>query len=63
MQQLNKAMDPRMLQQMGGAQNMMVPHSRSQHHLSLGCLQNMMKQMSKMDQDGPGGLGGLGGLF
>ena len=36
MQQLHKAMDPRMLQQMGGAQNVM----------------NMMKEMSKLDNGG-----------
>mmetsp|Transcript_5921 Transcript_5921/g.8738 ORF Transcript_5921/g.8738 Transcript_5921/m.8738 type:complete len:496 (-) Transcript_5921:1673-3160(-) len=36
MQQLNKAMDPRMLQQMGGAQNLM----------------NMMKEMNKIEMDG-----------
>mmetsp|Transcript_26547 Transcript_26547/g.81610 ORF Transcript_26547/g.81610 Transcript_26547/m.81610 type:complete len:496 (-) Transcript_26547:737-2224(-) len=36
MQQLHKAMDPRMLQQMGGAQNVM----------------NMMKEMSKLDAAG-----------
>ena len=41
-------MDPRMLQQMGGAQNVM----------------NMMKEMSKLDMEGgAGGLGSmLGGL-
>lgn len=36
MQQLHKAMDPRMLQQMGGAQNLM----------------NMMREMSKLEGDG-----------
>ena len=44
-QQLHKAMDPRMLAQMGGAGNMM----------------NMMKEMSKLDMEGAKGmLGGLG---
>jgi len=36
MQQLSRAMDPRMLAQMGGAGNIM----------------NMMKEMSKMELDG-----------
>merc|ERR1712178_432243 len=36
MSQIHKAMDPRMLQQMGGAANVM----------------NMMKQMSQMDMEG-----------
>lgn len=54
-QQLQKAMDPKMLAQMGGAGNMM----------------NMMKQLSGMDPKemekmmggmGLGGLGGLGGM-
>lgn len=46
MQQLHKAIDPRMLQQMGGAANVM----------------NMMKEMSKMDlADMKGMLSGLGG--
>ena len=50
MQQLSKAMDPRMLQQMGGAGNMM----------------NMMKEMSGMDmgdmQKMMGNMGGMGGM-
>lgn len=48
MQQLSRAMDPKMLAQMGGAGNVM----------------NMMKEMSKMDLNGMGlgGLGGLGGM-
>ncbi|KAJ1463076.1 SRP54-type protein [Pelagophyceae sp. CCMP2097] len=44
MQQLHKAMDPRMLQQMGGAANVM----------------NMMKEMSKMEDGGKGMAGMLG---
>tara|TARA_B100001173_G_scaffold40622_1_gene31481 strand:- start:291 stop:455 length:165 start_codon:yes stop_codon:yes gene_type:complete len=36
LQQLHKTMDPRMLQQMGGAQNLM----------------NMMKQMSELEAKG-----------
>jgi len=45
MQQLHKAMDPRMLQQMGGAQNLM----------------NMMKEMNRLEgEGGGGGLGALG---
>lgn len=43
MQQLHKAMDPRMLQQMGGAANVM----------------NMMKEMSKMDGEGMKGMLGM----
>lgn len=46
MSQIQKAMDPRMLQQMGGSQNVM----------------NMMKQMSQMDMEGMSSmLGGMGG--
>merc|ERR1711862_644110 len=42
MQKMQSAMDPRMLQQMGGAQNMM----------------KMMKELGKMEEGGMGGLGG-----
>jgi len=42
-QQLNKAMDPRMLAQMGGASNMM----------------QMMKEMSKLDMEGAKGMLGM----
>ena len=46
MSQIQKAMDPRMLQQMGGSANIM----------------NMMKEMSKMEgEGGGGGLAGLMG--
>merc|ERR1719335_12495 len=44
MQKMQSAMDPRMLQQMGGAQGMM----------------KMMKEFGKMEGGGMGGLGGLG---
>jgi len=43
MQKMQSAMDPRMLQQMGGAQNMM----------------KMMKEFGKMEAGGGGGLGGM----
>ena len=43
MQQLHKAMDPRMLQQMGGAGNLM----------------NMMKEMSKLEGEGGKGMLGF----
>merc|ERR1719382_1576383 len=46
MQKMQGAMDPRMLQQMGGAQGMM----------------KMMKEFGKMEGGGMGGLGGLGGM-
>eukprot|EP00607_Mallomonas_marina_P007836 CAMPEP_0182418038 /NCGR_PEP_ID=MMETSP1167-20130531/2498_1 /TAXON_ID=2988 /ORGANISM="Mallomonas Sp, Strain CCMP3275" /LENGTH=506 /DNA_ID=CAMNT_0024592003 /DNA_START=76 /DNA_END=1593 /DNA_ORIENTATION=- len=46
MQQLSRAMDPRMLAQMGGAGNVM----------------NMMKEMSKMDMNQMSALGGMGGM-
>eukprot|EP00357_Protocruzia_adherens_P002246 CAMPEP_0114997646 /NCGR_PEP_ID=MMETSP0216-20121206/15019_1 /TAXON_ID=223996 /ORGANISM="Protocruzia adherens, Strain Boccale" /LENGTH=526 /DNA_ID=CAMNT_0002362059 /DNA_START=20 /DNA_END=1600 /DNA_ORIENTATION=+ len=44
MQNLGKFVDPRVMKQMGGPQNMM----------------NMMKEMSKMDLGGMGGMGGMG---
>merc|ERR1719464_1992356 len=47
MQKMQSAMDPRMLQQMGGAQNMM----------------KMMKEFGKMENMGGGGMmDGLGGI-
>merc|ERR1719428_1071234 len=50
MQKMQSAMDPRMLQQMGGAQNMM----------------KMMKEFGKMENMGPGGMmdamGGMGDI-
>mmetsp|Transcript_99878 Transcript_99878/g.278983 ORF Transcript_99878/g.278983 Transcript_99878/m.278983 type:complete len:522 (+) Transcript_99878:87-1652(+) len=46
MQKMQGAMDPRLLQQMGGAQGMM----------------KMMKEFGKMEGGGMGGLGGLGGM-
>merc|ERR1719444_201905 len=43
MQKMQSAMDPRMLQQMGGAQGMM----------------KMMKEFGKMEAGGMGGMGGM----